>query len=514
VTTFRGLRRLATVVAIDLAVGLAAVAPLADATSHRVAAPATSVVSAPANAGTKFGDAVDLGSMRGKPLAQPVVGIAPTRSGKGYWLVARDGGIFSFGDAAFFGSTGAIRLNQPIVGITASPTGKGYWFVAADGGIFSFGDARFAGSTGAMRLAQPIVGMAATPTGKGYWLVASDGGIFNFGDATFRGSAAGKSSQPIVGMTPTATGKGYWLVSRDGSVFGFGDATSYGSAAGRSGQPVVGMARSALGTGYWLGTTDAAVFPFGTAGNFGSGSTMSPVVGIAATPTGAGYWLVTADGNVLSSVSTPAASGSFAFLRIGRQSTPVRYNPCVDQHYVINPAFAPAGAVDEVKTAFARLGAATGIRFVYDGTTLESHSRFGGRQSFQPLVYGQRWAPILITWTTSIVEPLLAGGTLGYGGSTSFWQGTSDEAYVTGEVVFDTDQQVLAAGFGPGLTRGNLIQHELGHVVGLDHVDDRSQLMYPSIHSASPDGYGAGDRAGLAQLGSRQGCLTVAKPAA
>jgi hypothetical protein len=501
-------------VAIDLAVGLAAVAPLSDAATHRVAAPAGSTVAAPAAVGTKFGDAVDLGSMRGKPLAQPVVGIAPTRTGKGYWLVARDGGIFSFGDATFFGSTGAMRLNQPIVGITASPTGKGYWFVAADGGIFSFGDARFAGSTGAMRLAQPIVGMAATPTGRGYWLVARDGGIFNFGDATFRGSAVGKAAQPIVGMTPTATGKGYWLVSRDGSVYGFGDATSYGSAAGRSGQGVVGMARAANGAGYWLGTTDAAVFPFGSAGDFGSGTSSSPVVGIAATPTGLGYWLVSADGGVISAVSAPAGSGSFAFLRIGRQSTPVRYDPCVDQHYVINPAFAPAGAVDEVKGAFDRLGAATGIRFVYDGTTAESHIRFGKRASFQPLLYGQRWAPILISWTTEVVEPLLAGGTLGYGGSTSYWSGGTDEAYVTGEVVFDTNQTVLANGFGPGLTRGNLIQHELGHVAGLDHVSDRGQLMYPSIHSASPDGYGAGDRAGLAQLGARQGCLNVAKPAA
>jgi hypothetical protein len=365
-----------------------------------------------------------------------------------------------------------------------------------------------------MRLAQPIVGMAATPTGKGYWLVARDGGIFNFGDAIFRGSAVGRSSQPIVGMAPTATGKGYWLVSRDGSVYAFGDAVSFGSAAGRSGQPVVGMIRSALGTGYWLGATDAAVFPFGSAGDLGSGATMSPVVGIAVTPTGRGYWLATADGNVISSVSTPAASSSFGFLRLGRDGKPVRYNPCVDQHYVINPLLAPAGAVAEVKAAFGRLGAATGIRFVYDGVTAEVHTGFGKRQSYQPLAYGSRWAPIFISWTTAAVEPLLAGGTLGYGGSTSYWSGSTDEAYVTGEVVFDVDQSVLANGFGPGLTRGYLSLHELGLVVGLDHVDDRGQLMYPSIHSASPDGFGAGDRAGLAQLGSRQGCLNVAKPAA
>ena len=62
--------------------------------------------------------------------------------------MASDGGIFSYGDAKFFGSTGAIHLNQPIVGMAATPDGGGYWLVASDGGIFSYGDAKFFGSTG------------------------------------------------------------------------------------------------------------------------------------------------------------------------------------------------------------------------------------------------------------------------------------------------------------------------------------------------------------------------------
>jgi len=42
----------------------------------------------------------------------------------------------------------------------ATPTGRGYWFVASDGGIFSFGDAEFCGSTGRIRLNSPIVGLS------------------------------------------------------------------------------------------------------------------------------------------------------------------------------------------------------------------------------------------------------------------------------------------------------------------------------------------------------------------
>ena len=129
--------------------------------------------------------------------------MAATPDGKGYWLVASDGGIFAFGDAAFYGSTGALTLNKPIVGMAATPdasaigllpataafspsgmppsrvdrgadpqqthrghgrrTGRNWhWLVASDGGIFAFGDAAFYGSTGALTLNKPIVGMAAS----------------------------------------------------------------------------------------------------------------------------------------------------------------------------------------------------------------------------------------------------------------------------------------------------------------------------------------------------------------
>ena len=90
-----------------------------------------------------------------------------TVSGKGYWMVASDGGVFAFGDAVYRGSMGGRHLNKPVVDMARTPTGKGYWLVATDGGIFSFGDAQFRGSTGGIRLNKPIVGMAATPIGQG-----------------------------------------------------------------------------------------------------------------------------------------------------------------------------------------------------------------------------------------------------------------------------------------------------------------------------------------------------------
>jgi hypothetical protein len=168
-------------------------------------------------------------------LNKPIVGLAATPDGLGYWMTASDGGVFGFGDARFYGSTGGLTLNKPIAGMATTPDGGGYWLVSSDGGVFSFGDATFHGSTGGMSLNKPIVGMAATSHGGGYWLVAADGGIFSFGDAQFYGSMGGSPlNQPIVGMASVPAGtssNGYWLVGGDGGVFTFGDADFYGSPA-------------------------------------------------------------------------------------------------------------------------------------------------------------------------------------------------------------------------------------------------------------------------------------------
>jgi hypothetical protein len=125
--------------------------------------------------------------MHGVALSRSIVAFEATPSGKGYWMLVDDGGIFAFGDAKFFGSVGGIRLNAPIVDLASTVTGKGYWLVAADGGIFSFGDAKFFGSTGARPLAGPVVSMAPTASGLGYRMLSSDGSVFAFGDASFFG---------------------------------------------------------------------------------------------------------------------------------------------------------------------------------------------------------------------------------------------------------------------------------------------------------------------------------------
>jgi hypothetical protein len=244
---------------------------------------------------TPFGGAPRLGSPKQRTRA-PLVGMAASPTGNGYWLVGSDGGVFAFGDARFHGSTGGRRLNRPIVGMAGTLSGKGYWLVASDGGIFTFGSARSHGSTGGRRLNRPIVGIARTPSGRGYWLVASDGGIFAFGDARFHGSTGNlRLRSPIVGMAATRSGNGYWLVAADGGVFAFGDATFYGSAGGqRLSSPIVGMARRPAGHGYWLAASDGRIFAYGEA-HFAGGlvparGAKGRAVGMAGA-VGGGYWI-------------------------------------------------------------------------------------------------------------------------------------------------------------------------------------------------------------------------------
>ncbi|HET9689991.1 MAG TPA: CHAP domain-containing protein [Acidimicrobiales bacterium] len=248
-----------------------------------------------------FGDATSYGApTNGPTLASPVVAMARSADGKGYWLAGADGGVYGYGDAPFLGSAGAVDLNAPVVGMAATSSGSGYWEVAIDGGVFTYGDARFFGSTGAMTLNEPIVGMAPTPDRLGYWLVASDGGVFAFGDAGFFGSTGAiKLNSPVVGMAATPDGAGYWMVAADGGIFSFGDAAYYGSTGGQTiPASIAGMATTADGQGYWLAGSDGSIFPFGDATSLGdntSATPTQPIAGIVATPDAKGYWLLEPD---------------------------------------------------------------------------------------------------------------------------------------------------------------------------------------------------------------------------
>ncbi|HZQ28051.1 MAG TPA: hypothetical protein VFA94_10175 [Acidimicrobiales bacterium] len=199
-------------------------------------------------------DAKFYGSTGSLKLNAPAIAMAPLFDDDGYLFAAADGGVFSFGphaNAHFRGSMGGKHLNAPIVGIATLPSGTedGYFLVAADGGVFAFGDAadHFKGSMGGKRLNSPIIGIVPMYDDDGYFLIAEDGGIFAFGSAAdhFKGSMGGKTlNAPIVDMAARADGDGYWLAAMDGGIFAF-NAPFYGNLAAQHVDDVVAITPTA-----------------------------------------------------------------------------------------------------------------------------------------------------------------------------------------------------------------------------------------------------------------------------
>ncbi|CAA9249448.1 MAG: hypothetical protein AVDCRST_MAG50-2519 [uncultured Acidimicrobiales bacterium] len=425
------------------------------------------------------GTAGDHGSTAGLPLASALVDIAATSTGRGYWLLAGDGGVFTFGDATYHGSTGDLALVSPARAMAATRSGQGYWFAAGDGGVFTFGDAGYHGSAAELALNKPVVGILPTETGGGYWLVASDGGVFTFGDAGFVGSLGGQAiPDPIVGLAPRPGG-GYRLVDRVGRVYAFG-ASYLGGMQGACRGEVTDIASSPSGEGYWLLCSTGDVRARGDAPDLRPRLQLSAgqrAVGLATTPDGQGLWAM-GSGVALAHVDE-TISGPHAFLAVSG-GAPVRWSPCLPLSWALADD-SPDGAEQLVGEAFDYLAGRTGLRFV-----------FGGRMpAAAPMPVGT----IRVGWTD------LAPTQLGMATSRAHltpWgpRMRSSDIALARDTGLALDYST--SGVGP------VLLHELGHALGLDHVDDPSQLMYTA--RSGPTDFNAGDRAGLRQLSAFNGC--------
>jgi len=204
-----------------------------------------------------------------------------------------------------------------------------------------------------------------------------------------------------------------------------------------------------------------------------------------------------------------ASSGSYVFELTDAGGIPVRWNPCAPIHFVTNLAEAPPGALAEVNQAVAAVSAATGISFVWDGATSELPSLarpVSNRQAYPESTE----SPVLIAWAGPSDTDLYGSNPNLTGVGLASWVNIAggQRAYVTGQIAINTvTTATMRPGFGAGITVGQLLLHELGHVMGLGHTTDPTQIMFPVQLPLPSASYGAGDLTGLAHLGAAAGCL-------
>ncbi|GEP37669.1 hypothetical protein NPS01_13320 [Nocardioides psychrotolerans] len=186
------------------------------------------------------------------------------------------------------------------------------------------------------------------------------------------------------------------------------------------------------------------------------------------------------------------SSGAYRFLstRPGTDD-PIGWDPCRPIAYEVNPAGAPDSWESLVGDAVATISRATGLVFEDEGVTDDRAFDERFRAGIDP-------RPVLIGWATSDEVPGLKGDVAGLAGPISTSDGVLTR-YVTGRVVLDSEAFEQIERFrGAEEQQRAIVLHELAHLVGLDHVDDPSQLMYRTTEVTR---FGRGDLRGLALVG-------------
>ena len=186
--------------------------------------------------------------------------------------------------------------------------------------------------------------------------------------------------------------------------------------------------------------------------------------------------------------------GVYAFTMTQQGSDePVGWDPCEPIRYQVNPTDEPAGGRQLIERALARASAATGLTFEDEGST----DKRPFTAQFVPIGTDR---PVVIGWATPAEFPELAGDIAGLGGGAAEQGGLGRRYYVTGGVALDTDVFTAAEIAIRQQTLEAIVLHEIAHVVGLNHVNEPTELM-AATNSGQID-FGPGDREGLARLGS------------
>ena len=195
----------------------------------------------------------------------------------------------------------------------------------------------------------------------------------------------------------------------------------------------------------------------------------------------------------LTSVTGPPPAQPYAFSLI-THGAPMRWNPCQPIRYLVNLGGYPASWRAVIDEAVERLQAATGLPLVLAGDTTftptSANATPGATENGE----------ISIALSDSAHTDVLPGSIVG---RTNI---SYSSVIIKAAVVIDmgdigANPEWSSTGVGP------VLLHELAHAVGVGHVSDPTQVMNAVASPGGPTTYGAGDLAGLWQVGAAQGCV-------
>jgi hypothetical protein len=182
-------------------------------------------------------------------------------------------------------------------------------------------------------------------------------------------------------------------------------------------------------------------------------------------------------------------NGQFRFLSYDTEGNPTGFHsPCEPIRYEVNPANEPEGAREVLEAAIQSMRYYTGLQFEFVGETDELI------QHNEPIPVVNPPSTLLINYyPTEVLEALPkhedyehVENVAGWGGPRSYQDlnpGKQQYRALGGVMALDADyiaEDVSKGAWGEPRGRATfaLMIHELAHVVGLDHVDSKSEIMY------------------------------------
>ena len=208
---------------------------------------------------------------------------------------------------------------------------------------------------------------------------------------------------------------------------------------------------------------------------------------------------------------------NYAFIHGNSVKQNYRYNPCQTINYRLNLEDVGNTAKPLVKLALAQVSWATGMKFRYVGKTTLIPYNMGQRKRYP------RNTDLVIAFATHAEVPDFVRRTAaGFGGPRWLFPARNSKGqrvWMTDEAGVTLSTDYWYDGFAPSFfdntraTIGELMLHEVGHAVGLDHVPAApEEIMNGRGYYRYPDGFykglfNAGDLNGLQKVGLKQGCL-------